>query len=160
MTRRGRNGVHREQADGFVAAAYQHRTSRAQDPHLHTHVIVANMARTPSDGKWRALDGEPILKSYRLAAGYLYQAHLRAELTQALGLEWEEPRKGMAELKHVPKAVIRDPVDNRAIALPVAEREAFIDGFTRAELTTNPLARRGLQGYIFQTGQPGEVRAA
>ena len=32
---------------GFVAAAYQHRTSRAQDPHLHTHVIVANMAQTP-----------------------------------------------------------------------------------------------------------------
>ena len=40
---------------GFVAAAYQHRTSRSQDPHLHTHVIVANMAQTPSDGKWRAL---------------------------------------------------------------------------------------------------------
>ena len=74
MTRRGRNGVQREHAAGFVAAAHQHRTSRAQDPHLHTHVIVANMARTPSDGKWRAFDGKPILKTYRLAAGYLYQA--------------------------------------------------------------------------------------
>ena len=78
-----RSGVHREHAPGFVAAAYQHRTSRAQDPHLHTHVIVANMAQSPSDGKWRALDGEPILKSYRLAAGYLYQAHLRGELTRS-----------------------------------------------------------------------------
>src|SRR5881392_1233147 len=77
VTRRGRNGVYREHAGGFVAAAYQHRTSRAQDPHLHTHVIVANMAKSPSDGNWRALDGEPILKSYRLAAGYLYQAQLR-----------------------------------------------------------------------------------
>ena len=47
VTRRGRNGVHREHAGGFVAAAYQHRTSRAQDPHLHTHVIVANMAQSP-----------------------------------------------------------------------------------------------------------------
>jgi 5,5'-dehydrodivanillate O-demethylase len=56
--------------------------------------------------------------------------------------------------------VIRDPVVNRAIELPVAEREAFIEGFTRAELMANPLARRGLQGYIFQTGQPAEVRAA
>ena len=108
VTRRGRNGVHREHAGGFVAAAYQHRTSRAQDPHLHTHVIVANMAQTPSDGKWRALDGEPILKSYRLAAGYLYQAQLRAELTRTLGVEWEEPRKGMAELAHVPRPVIRE----------------------------------------------------
>ena len=49
VTRRGKNGVLRERGPGFVAAAYQHRTSRAQDPHLHTHVIVANMA-CGSDG--------------------------------------------------------------------------------------------------------------
>ena len=59
-----------------------------------------------------------------------------------------------------PKAVIRDPAANRAIPLPVAERSAFIDGFTRAEMLRNPLARRGLEGYIFQTGQPTEVRDA
>jgi 5,5'-dehydrodivanillate O-demethylase len=59
-----------------------------------------------------------------------------------------------------PKAVIRDPAVNRAIILPVAERAALIDGFARAEMINNPLARRGLQGYIFQTGQPAEVRAA
>jgi Protein of unknown function (DUF3489) len=59
-----------------------------------------------------------------------------------------------------PKAVIRDPASNRAIMLPVAEREALIDGFTRAEMMNNPLARRGLQGYIFQTGQPAEIHAA
>jgi hypothetical protein len=98
--------VHREHAAGFVAAAYQHRTSRAQDPHLHTHVIVANMARRPSDGEWRALDGEAILKTYRLAAGYLYQAHLRAELTRTLGVEWEAPHKGLADLEGVPRRVI------------------------------------------------------
>src|SRR5918994_6850373 len=56
VVRRGKNGVHREQAAGFVAAAYQHRTSRAQDPQLHTHVIVANMAQSPVDGKWRGGD--------------------------------------------------------------------------------------------------------
>ena len=44
--------------------------------------------------------------------------------------------------------------------LPVAERAAFVEGFTRAELMDNPLTRRGLQGYIFQTGQPAEVRTA
>ena len=56
--------------------------------------------------------------------------------------------------------MIRDPAVNRAIRLPVAEREAFIEGFPRAELMANPLARRGLQGYIFQTGQPAGVRTA
>src|SRR5262249_54376538 len=57
VVRRGTGGVGREQGEGFVAAAYQHRTSRAQDPHLHTHVIVGNMARRPSDGKWRGGGG-------------------------------------------------------------------------------------------------------
>src|SRR5919202_6253270 len=108
VTRRGRNGVVREHAGGFVAAAYQHRTSRAQDPHLHTHVIVANLAQSPSDEKWRALDGEAILKTYRLAAGYLYEAHLRAELTRALGVEWNEPEKGWADIRGVPASVLSE----------------------------------------------------
>ena len=82
VVRRGHAGAIREHAQGFVAAAFRHRTSRAQDPHLHTHVIVANMARA-ADGEWRALDGEAILKTYRLAAGYLYEAQLRHEVTRA-----------------------------------------------------------------------------
>jgi conjugative relaxase-like TrwC/TraI family protein len=106
VTRRGKDGYLRERGEGFVAAAYQHRTSRAQDPHLHTHVIVANMTRCPSDGEWRALDGEALLKTYRLAAGYLYEAHLRSELSRRLGVEWETPQKGWAELKGVPRAVV------------------------------------------------------
>jgi len=108
VTRRGKNGVERENAPGFVAAAFQHRTSRAQDPHLHTHVIVANMARSPSDGVWRALDGNAILRTYRLAAGYLYQTHLRAELGRTLGVEWEVPVKGMAEIRGVPQSVLSE----------------------------------------------------
>ena len=108
VIRREAQGRRREHAVGFVAAAYQHRTSRAQDPHLHTHVIVANMAQSPADQEWRALDGEPILRTYRLAAGYLYQAHLRAELTRALGVEWETPQKGLADLQDVPRGVIRE----------------------------------------------------
>jgi conjugative relaxase-like TrwC/TraI family protein len=106
IVRRGKGGVVREHGKGFVAAAFRHRTSRAQDPHLHTHVIVANMART-ADGEWRALDREAILRSYRLAAGYLYEAQLRHELTRRLGLEWTEPVKGMAELARVPEEAIR-----------------------------------------------------
>src|SRR5437868_7505552 len=59
-----------------------------------------------------------------------------------------------------PKAVIRDPAVNRENPLPVAERKNFIEGFTRAEIMRDPFNRRNLQGYIFQTGQPPEVREA
>jgi conjugative relaxase-like TrwC/TraI family protein len=106
VVRRGKGGQLRERGEGFVAAAFRHRTSRAQDPHLHTHVVVANLTRT-SEGEWRALDGEALLKTYRLAAGYLYEAQLRHELTCRLGLGWTEPVKGMAELERVPEEAIR-----------------------------------------------------
>ncbi len=105
-TRSGRNGAIRERGDGFVAAAFRHRTSRAQDPHLHTHVVVANLTRA-ADGKWRTLEGDALLRSYRLAAGYLYEAHLRYELTSRLGVDWHVPQKGMAEIGGVPTAVLR-----------------------------------------------------
>jgi conjugative relaxase-like TrwC/TraI family protein len=106
VVRRGHGGAGREHGEGFVAAAFRHRTSRAQDPHLHTHVIVANMTRV-GDGEWRALDGEAILRTYRLTAGYLYEAQLRHELTRRLGLEWTDPVKGMGELARVPEEVVR-----------------------------------------------------
>nr|MDQ3379628.1 relaxase domain-containing protein [Actinomycetota bacterium] len=133
VTRKGKNGVVRERGSGFVAAAYQHRTSRAQDPHLHTHVTVANMAKSPSDGEWRALDGEPILKSYRLAAGYLYQSQLRFELTRSLGVEWCEPENGMAEIAGVPEGVLRAFSQRRAQVLDYLERQGS-SGFYAAKV--------------------------
>ncbi|MGH8923575.1 MAG: MobF family relaxase [Acidimicrobiia bacterium] len=59
--------------DGWVAAAFDHYTSRANDPQLHTHVVVINRVRT-EDG-WRALDAR---RNYlhAKAAGTLYEAAL------------------------------------------------------------------------------------
>lgn len=108
VIRRGAQGRISERGGGFVAAAFQHRTSRAQDPHLHTHVIVANLARSPEDGGWRALDGRPLLEQHRLAAGYLYQAHLRGALTRSIGVQWGATHKGMAEVDGVPRAVLTE----------------------------------------------------
>ena len=59
-----------------------------------------------------------------------------------------------------PKGVLRDPAVNRAVPLPVAERRNFIEGFSRADILRDRFSRRNLQGYIFQTGQPAEVREA
>jgi conjugative relaxase-like TrwC/TraI family protein len=133
VTRRGKDGFLREHGGGFVAAAYQHRTSRAADPHLHTHVIVANMTQSPSDGEWRALDGEAILKTYRLAAGYLYEAHLRFELSSRLGVEWEQPAKGWAELRGVPRSVIEAFSTRRAQVIEHL-REQGTSGFFAAQV--------------------------
>jgi conjugative relaxase-like TrwC/TraI family protein len=83
---------------GLVAIAYQHETSRAGDPHLHTHVIVPNR-QARADGRLVALDGTSLYHEAK-AAGVLYQATLRRELHRSLGLEWApiDPGTGMAEL--------------------------------------------------------------
>ncbi len=159
VTRRGKNGVIREHGGGFVAAAYQHRTSRAQDPHLHTHVIVANMTRSPTDAKWRALDGEAILKTYRLAAGYLYEAHLRAELARTLGVEWEKPRKGWAELKGIPRRVI-DEFSTRRLAVVERMREQASTGFYAAQVAAVDTRDRKEQVDLVALREDWRARAA
>src|SRR5215210_6173703 len=40
--RRSHGGAELERGRGLVAAAFRHRTSRAGDPQLHTHVLIAN----------------------------------------------------------------------------------------------------------------------
>ena len=142
--RRGHGGALREHGSGFVATAFRHRTSRAQDPHLHTHVIVANMTRT-EDGEWRALDGEAILKTYRLAAGYLYEAQLRHELSQRLWLEWTEPVKGMSEIVGVPEQAIR-AFSTRRQSLVEHMQEHGTDGFAAARVAA--LATREAKEHV------------
>jgi len=82
---------------GLVAVAYQHETSRCGDPHLHTHVIVPNR-QARADGVLVSIDGTSLYHEAR-AAGVIYQATLRRELFQSLGIEWEpvDPGTGMAE---------------------------------------------------------------
>jgi conjugative relaxase-like TrwC/TraI family protein len=71
FARRGCNGAERVPVGGLVAAAFRHRTSRAGDPLLHTHVLVSNLGRCP-DGQWRTLDAR-LLYSHAKTAGFLYQ---------------------------------------------------------------------------------------
>ena len=105
-SRRGHNGVEQIEGDGLIGAAFRHRTSRAGDPQLHTHVVVANTTRC-EDGVWRSLDGRH-LYAHVWTAGFLYQAELRHALTRSLGLEWEPVSKGVGEVAGVPPEVLRE----------------------------------------------------
>ena len=99
------NGTVTIGGEGFVAAGFRHRTSRAGDPHLHTHVLVANLTRG-TDGQWATLDARH-LYLHAKTAGYLYEAHLRAELTHTLGVAWGPVRNGIADIDGIPQPVLR-----------------------------------------------------
>ena len=105
LLRRGHAGREQVPAEGLVAAAFRHRVSRALDPALHTHVLVANLGRS-ADGRTGALDGRALYR-HQTTAGYLYQAELRHRLSHWLGVEWGPVRRGMADLEGVPREVVR-----------------------------------------------------
>jgi conjugative relaxase-like TrwC/TraI family protein len=105
VARRGAGGCRKIDGRGLTAASFLHRTSRAGDPQLHTHVVVANLIEGV-DGRWSALDGR-LVYAYTRTAGYLYQSTLREELTRRLGVRWRPVRKGMAEIDGVPEKALR-----------------------------------------------------
>ena len=108
FVRQGSGARHLVASAGIVAAAFDHRTSRAGDPLLHTHVVTANMTCAADAGPgepWRAIAGGGLYEHAR-AAGHLYQAHLRHLLATRLGVEFTPVVNGYAEVVGVPDAVI------------------------------------------------------
>ncbi|MFN8121480.1 MAG: MobF family relaxase [Thermoleophilia bacterium] len=118
VVRSGPQGIIRERT-GLVAAGFVHRTNRDGDPHLHTHVVIANLGRT-GEGTHRALDGRLLLADWRTATGHVYQARLRAELTERLGVSWGPVRAGQADIAGVPRGVIEEFSRRRAAVLEEA----------------------------------------
>ena len=149
--RRGHGGLRREVGEGFVAAAYRHRMSRAEDPQLHTHVVAANMARG-TDGRWTALDATPIYQHAK-AAGYLYQAHLRAAVRERLPwVRWGPVRNGMAEVEQLAPAVLRE-FSTRRRQIEERERELVAAGVDVGDSGREAIAHdtRGRKRYGIDT---------
>jgi conjugative relaxase-like TrwC/TraI family protein len=89
FTRVGAKGIRQvEAANGFIAASFVHRDSRAGDPDLHTHVAVSNKVQS-ADGRWRALDGRVVYKA-AVAASEHYNTRLEAELIARVGVRFGE----------------------------------------------------------------------
>jgi conjugative relaxase-like TrwC/TraI family protein len=91
-------------AEGIVAAMFRQHTSRALDPQLHTHLVIANRVKSP-DGRWLALDAR-LIKGDQRTLSALYHAGLRSELTQRLSVAWHMPENGIAEIRDVPEALL------------------------------------------------------
>ena len=71
---------------GVVAGQFTHAVSRSGDPHLHSHVVMANVVHG-TDGRWSACDRRG-MEAHRQAASAVYAAHVRAGLTSGLGVSW------------------------------------------------------------------------
>lgn len=93
----------------MVATAFDHYDSRAGDPQLHTHVVIANHVQGP-DGRWRTLYGNP-LHAATVALSETYDAVLMDRLHRDIGVDWTRVDRGRDrnpgfEIDGVPQALI------------------------------------------------------
>jgi conjugative relaxase-like TrwC/TraI family protein len=145
-TRRGHGGAERLRGEGFIAASYRHRISRAGDPQLHTHVVVANMAR--ARGRYTSL-GAHSLYEHKSAAGAVYRAVLRAEIRDRLPwVSWHGVGRGLFEIDGIPDAVLRHFSQRR---VEIEGRAAEI-----AAVEAGGLSRERMQGIALQTRRAKE----
>ncbi|MFP5388328.1 MAG: MobF family relaxase, partial [Thermoleophilia bacterium] len=109
LVQRGMGGKELEPGEGFVGMAFRHRMSRAGEPALHTHVVISNLTRARSDGKWMSLaspKGRSPLWPHAKSAGVVFQTALRAGFLREFGLEFNEVTRGYADLKGFDRPVI------------------------------------------------------
>jgi conjugative relaxase-like TrwC/TraI family protein len=80
----------------IVAAAFRHTASRALDPQVHTHFVVANATWDGATHSWRALTEVEMLRAIRYA-GKVYQNEM-ACACRALGYEITPARDPRGEI--------------------------------------------------------------
>ncbi len=141
LTRRGSGGARRIHGDGIAVAAFRHRTSRAGDPQLHTHALVANLVC--AEGRWGTLDGRALYGTVR-TAGFLYQAALRDELTRELGVRWGPVTRGSAEILGIPRLAIGHFSRRRR---EIVERMAEVGGRSPQSAAVAALETRRSKDY-------------
>jgi len=139
FTRRGKGGSVREEAN-LIIATFQHGTSRAQDPQLHTHALVLNVG-VREDGTTGTILSKPIYQT-KMAGGAIYRAELSFQL-ERLGYGIE--RDGdFFKVKGVPKTLCDEFSKRRAEIEAELERKGF-EGAKASAVAT--LATRQVKGH-------------
>lgn len=111
----GRNGggysAERVETSGLLGWIMPHQVARPSDgavpdPHLHTHVVLAHLARG-TDGEWRTIAaGGRDLHRHAAAIDTFAKARFRQLTAERLGLRWHrDPVTGAWEITGVPAGV-------------------------------------------------------
>ena len=83
----------------FVAATFTHDTSRALDPHLHTHCIVFNATFDAVENRWKALQNYELLRARKFAENVYY--HELARKLRGFGYEIRNLARGDFQIEGI-----------------------------------------------------------
>jgi conjugative relaxase-like TrwC/TraI family protein len=124
--RKTKGGVTRAfKTNNALFASFMHGTSRANDPHVHTHVLTMNMTQTKAG--WRAIFNDPIFKD-QVLINYIYQSELAKNVLD-LGYVITNYGKGKWEISGFKKEWVKQfskrskQIDNVIKEVPQSENE-------------------------------------
>src|SRR5438093_1505614 len=104
-TRVRKNGQCTDRTTGnIVAAVFRHDTSRALDPHLHSHCIVFNATFDAVEKQWKALQNHDILVAQKFIENVYY--HELARELREFGYAIENKLRGDFEIQGISPALI------------------------------------------------------
>jgi conjugative relaxase-like TrwC/TraI family protein len=157
MTRVGTNGVAQVAVRGVVAAAFDHWDTRANDPHLHTHVVVANRAQAVDDGRWRTLDSRALFRA-TVALSELHQGLLMDQLSRALDTAWVARSRRHSTVPRYAVAGVPDGLcaefSQRGAAIEAIKNRLVQDYRARHGREPNPTAVLKLRDQATLTDRP------
>ncbi|MHB8330542.1 MAG: MobF family relaxase, partial [Acidimicrobiales bacterium] len=90
------------------------------DPHLHTHVVIANMTRRP-DGAWRGLDPVEIYRSQSFASA-VYRSELAREVRSLAGYSREQVMAFSRRRQDIEQALAQNGLSGAAAAQNIAHQ--------------------------------------
>lgn len=120
----------------IVAALFEHETSRALDPHLHTHCIIFNATHDPEERRWKALQNYEMLGAQKFVENVYY--HELARALGSFGYTITNSARGDFELADIPRDVCER----------FSKRHREIDEKTREFLGSHPDKLPGNQNAI------------
>ncbi len=89
----------------FAAALFTHDTSRALDPHLHTHCIVFNATFDAVEQRWKALQNYELLRARKFAENAYY--HELARELRRFGYRIRNLPRGDFQVEGMPTELVR-----------------------------------------------------
>lgn len=143
LTRVGKSGKEFDQCEKLFAGLFEHASSRALDPQLHTHAFLINLGIN-GEGNTRTLESIDILRA-KMMLGAFYRCELAAELENRLGVELIPGEKGTFEIAGVSEELIENWSKRRAEVEAELEKKG-LKGAKAAQVAT--LGTRGAKEYV------------
>jgi conjugative relaxase-like TrwC/TraI family protein len=115
----------------IIAATFRHDTSRALDPHLHTHCILFNATYDDVEGRWKAMDNFEMLQAKKFVENVYYHELVKAMKT--CGYEIQNHARGDFQVEGVTPELCQrfskrhQEIDSRETEL-LAEKPSLANG--------------------------------